>query len=95
MKAIGYVPAKGFPRGPNPQAILTEREIPVKIVQLSRSKVSSELLMKGIQGMKTGGRKLMLEDIQKKGSELLVKTLTWISRERMEMRMMWRLMWKK
>lgn len=66
MKAIGYVPAKGFPRGPNPQAILTEREIPVKIVQLSRSKVSSELLMKGIQGMKTGGRKLMLEDIQKK-----------------------------
>lgn len=71
MKVLGYVPAKGFPRGPDPQNVLSEREIPIKIVQLSRSKVSSNLLMKGIQGMKTDGWKLLLEDIKKKRFRLV------------------------
>lgn len=66
-KVIGYVPGRGFPQGPKPQAFFTDRDILVEIAHVSRSKFFSEPLMKGIQGIKTGGHKFLLEDIKTNG----------------------------
>lgn len=58
------MPAQGWPRGPNPQKQLNDREIPLKIVQLTKSKVKEPLLNLGITGMKAKGREKLLKDLK-------------------------------
>lgn len=71
MALLGYIPPQGWPRGPNPQAILNDREIPLKIVQLTKSKVKKHLLNLGLTGMKAKGREMLLADIKAKRFRLV------------------------
>lgn len=65
------MPSQGWPRGPNPQKQLDAREIPLKIVQLTKSKVKEPLLNLGFTGMQAKGRESLLKDINAKRFRLV------------------------
>lgn len=68
---LGDLPPQGFPRGPDPQAKLKDRHVPVKIIRMSKSKLSEERLKLGVTGMKAAGHQILWDDIQSKRFRLI------------------------
>ncbi|KAH9822580.1 hypothetical protein DFH28DRAFT_922864 [Melampsora americana] len=63
LELLGYLPAKGFPRIPNPVFAIKDHKIPIIVERAQDSKMTDKVFLKGFNGMNASERRLWLADI--------------------------------